>query len=105
MLDGFRINGETVWVDKGAEWHELLQLNLFLMKHDSCALHKTDIAAIVGSSMLSNKAVTAAAVTATVAVSVTLHHLALCTQLYSPSTNTLSICLLLDVFFNYTRGF
>ena len=45
ILDGFRFNGETVRVDKGAEWHE--QLDSFFMKHNSCAFHKLDIAAVV----------------------------------------------------------
>ena len=45
ILDGFRFNGETVWVDKEADWH--VQLNTFLMKHNSCVLHTLDIATIV----------------------------------------------------------
>ena len=87
MMDGFTFSAGTVGVDKGAEWHQ--QLNLFSMKHNLSVLHKLHVKQLLtepSCSLLSNSAVT-------------VHHLALLYMgLYSLSTDMLSTCLLSDVF-------
>ena len=45
MMDGFTFNDGIAGVDKGAEWHE--QLNVFLMKHNLSVFHKLDVETII----------------------------------------------------------
>ena len=89
ILDGFRGLG----FKKGAEWHE--RLNLFLMKHNSCVFHILEMTAIVDNLKVKQQHVNVATLQlSNTAAAVTLHHQALlCEEVYSLSTNTLSIGL------------